>query len=283
MRKSLFLCVGLTLALSSWSQDKNKSAGATADTAKKASAAASAKPSIKEKTKSSKKIDGLFTVYQDTATGSLQLYIKKDQLGKDFIYQSFSMGGPVSLFLNQNMIRATWVFKMEKAFDKIEFLQRNTGFYYDKNNAVSKAENVDVADAVFYADKYAAEDSLGYLVPVDGLLLGDKLDPVKPIFPPTLPPGSVFNLGSLNASKSKYTQVRSFDENTDILVDLAYDNPTPYNGGGKDITDARYVRVKMQHSFIAMPKNNFRSRRDDPRVGFFGQEVDDLTSQPYAL
>ena len=41
------------------------------------------KPSpFAEKTKSSKKSDGLFTVYQDTATGSLQLYVKKSQLGK---------------------------------------------------------------------------------------------------------------------------------------------------------------------------------------------------------
>ncbi|MES2648282.1 MAG: zinc-dependent metalloprotease [Bacteroidota bacterium] len=278
MRKIVFLCAGLTLVVSAYSQDKGKSASPAADSAKKAAPATPPKTTIKEKTKSSKKIDGLFTMYQDTATGSLQLYVKKDQLGKDFIYQSFSMGGPVSLFLNQNMIRATWIFKIEKAFDKLEFLQRNTSFYYDKNNAVSKAENVDVADAVFYADKFAAEDSLGYLVSVDGLLLGDKLDPVKPIFPPTLPPGSVFNLGGLNPTKSKYTQVKSFDGNTDVLVDLAYDNPMPFNGGGKDITDARYVRVKMQHSFIAMPKNNFRARRDDPRVGFFGQEVDDLTS-----
>jgi hypothetical protein len=43
----------------------------------------------------------------------------------------------------------------------------------------------------------------------------------------------------------------------------------PFNGGGKDITDARYVRVKIQHSFIAMPQNVFKPRKDDPRVGFF--------------
>ena len=57
------------------------------------------KATVKEKVK----VDGLFSLYQDTASGSLNLYIKKDQLGKEFIYQSFSMGGPGSLFLNQNM------------------------------------------------------------------------------------------------------------------------------------------------------------------------------------
>ena len=44
--------------------------------------------SIKDLTKSSKKIEGLFTIYQDTVTGSIKLLVKKDQLNKDFIYFS---------------------------------------------------------------------------------------------------------------------------------------------------------------------------------------------------
>src|SRR4029079_16371236 len=73
---------------------------------------------ITDKVKTSRKMDGLFTLYQDTANGSLQIYVKKNQLGKEFIYQSFSMGGPTSLFLYQNMIRQTMVFKIQKAFDR---------------------------------------------------------------------------------------------------------------------------------------------------------------------
>ncbi|WP_448635940.1 DUF5117 domain-containing protein [Pedobacter panaciterrae] len=194
-----------------------------------------AKPTINDKIKSSKKIDGLFSMYRDTVTGSLQMYIKKDQLGKNYIYQSFSMGGPTTLFLNQNMIRTTWLFYIQKSDDKIELLQKNTNFYYDKANPVSKSADVDVSDAVFYSDKVAAQDSLGYLIAVDGLFLGDKLDPVKPVFPPTLPPGAVFNLGNLNTSKSKYQKIRSFPGNTDVVVELAYDNPVPLNGEEKTL------------------------------------------------
>src|SRR5690606_14482161 len=110
------------------------------------------------------------------------------------------------------------------------------------------------------------------------LFISDKLDQVKPTLPPGLPPGAVFNLGSLNTSKSSYDTVRSFPKNTDVVVRLTYDNPVPMNGGGKDITDARYVTVRMQHSFLEVPENNYRPRRDDPRVGYFGAQVDDLTS-----
>src|SRR5829696_3180348 len=100
-----------------------------------------ARDSVMEKLKGSTKTPGLFTVFQDTLTGSIILYIKKDQLGKEFIYQSFSMGGPASLFLNQNMIRENWVFGIRKKFEKLEFTRGNTNFYYDPNNAISKAAN----------------------------------------------------------------------------------------------------------------------------------------------
>ncbi len=278
MKKHIWSFAVITLfAFSASAQDKKNALEKTVDSVKKV-IALPVKASITEKIKSSKKIDGLFTLYKDTVTGNLQMYVKKDQLGKSYIYQSFSMGGPTTLFLNQNMIRSTILFHISKADDKIEFLRENTNFYYDKANPVSKAANVDVSDAVFYADKYIANDEGGYLIPVDGLFISDKLDPIKPNYPPGLPSGAMFNLGNLNTSKSKYIAVKSFLGNTDVVVDLAYDNPMPFNGGGKDITDARYVRVKMQHSFLEVPKNDFRPRRDDPRVGYFGAEVDNLTS-----
>ena len=262
------LCPGTTLAQKK--KDKKDKPPSEAVPAKKDSMATA----IKNK----KKIEGLFALYQDSVSGSLQLYLKKNQLGKEYIYQSFSMGGPGSLFLNQNMLRETWVLKMKRSFNKIEFLRCNSNFYYDPANAVSKAANVDVSDAVFYASKITAEDSTGYLVNIDGLFVSEKLDPVKPVFPPTIPPGSVFNLGNFNADKSGYEKIRSFPNNTDVIVSLAYDNPAPLNYGDKSITDARYVRVKMQHSFLEMPTNNYKPRFDDPRVGFFSQEMDDMTS-----
>jgi len=269
--KSFFLfLLSAAIITPATAQDKPT---ALADTSKAKKAAG-----ITDKVKTSHKIDGLFTLYQDTATGSVQIYVKKNQLGKEYIYQSFSMGGPTGLFLNQNMIRQTMVFKIQKAFDKLEFSQVNTNFYYDKNNAVSKAANVDVTDAIFYSDKVAAEDSGGYLVPGDALFLSEKLDQIRPTLPPGLPPGIVFSLGNLNAAKSKYAKVRSFPNNTDVVVELAYDNPSPLNQGGKDITDARYNRIRFQHSFLEMPNNDFRPRRDDPRVGYFSQEVENLTS-----
>ena len=275
----LLLAAGMFMGICGFSQ--NTPANTTAakpDTTKKAPPPTPPKPTVADKVKSSKKMDGLFTVYQDTANGSVQMYVKKNQLGKEYIYQSFSMGGPTSLFLHQNMIRTTWIFKIRKTFDKLEFSQVNTNFWYDPKNAVSKSANVDVAEAVFYSAKIDGEDSTGFIVAGDGLFLSEKLDPIKPLVAPGPAAQFVFNLGGLNVAKSGYKSVRSYPNNTDVIVELAYDNPAPFNQGGKDITDARYNRIRFQHSFLEMPNNDFRPRLDDPRVGFFTQEIDNLTS-----
>jgi predicted Zn-dependent protease len=275
---AVLLSSGLSQAQSRSERKKKNEKEAAAAKADSIKSKKPPKASIADKIKTSKKSEGLFTIYQDTVTGSIQLFIKKDQLGKEFIYQSYSMNGPTTLGLNQSMHRATNVFNIKKANDKIEFGLVNTNFYYDKNNAVSKTAGTDIAEAIFLAEKVVAEDNTGYLIAADGLFLSEKLDPVKPIMPPGIPPGAVFNLGNFNSAKSKYHSIRSFPNNTDVSVDLAYDNPAPLNGGGDDITDARYVRVRIQHTFLEMPVNNFRARKDDPRVGYFGQTVNDQTS-----
>ena len=278
--KPVLLLACLCVAGTSFGQRKSKT---VAPPAPANLVADSAKPKkavwpLADKTKAARKRDGLFTVYQDTATGSLQLYVKKDQLDKEYIYQSFSISGPTSMFLNQSMHRMNFVFKVTKSFDKLEFSRVNNSFYYDPSNPVSKTKDVDKPEAIFLVEKISGEDSSGYLVSADGLFISEKLDPVKPAMPPGMFGMPIFTLGGLNPSKSKYHAVRSFPENTDIVVDLAYDNPNAFVSGGADITDARYVRVRMQHSLMELPKNNFKPRRDDPRVGYFGQQVTDQTS-----
>lgn len=131
--KSLLTVLSSGLIFSAMAQNKplmqtqTGGAGVNLDTSK------AKKPAgITDKVKSSKKIDGLFTLYQDTATGSVQLYVKKNQLGKEFIYQSFSISGPTQFFLNQSMHRATFVFKVQKAFDKLEFVKSILHFIMTK-------------------------------------------------------------------------------------------------------------------------------------------------------
>ena len=167
------------------------------------SPAAPKKLTIADKVKGSKKMEGLFTIYQDTETGSLQLYIKKSQLGKKFVYQSFAENGPGSIGLGKGNDRDNAVISFKKYYDRIEFQRLNTSYWYDKNNPVSKADDVNKPESIFFVEKIVAEDSLEYLVAADGLFISEKLDNVRRIIRPGSPPESFFDLGALNPAKSQ--------------------------------------------------------------------------------
>ncbi|HEX9829295.1 MAG TPA: Matrixin, partial [Bacteroidota bacterium] len=61
------------------------------------SSGASGIKAIKEVVKSSTRYDGLFTLFQDTTDGSVHMLIKKDQIGKQYIYFSFTTNGIVNV------------------------------------------------------------------------------------------------------------------------------------------------------------------------------------------
>jgi len=258
-----------------FAKKKKKSA---ADASKTAPADAK-KVTIASKTKSAVKFEGLMTIYQDTTDGKTFLLLKKDQIGKEFIYWSYSENGLARVGLFRGSFRDNAVFRVSRYFDRIDFEMMNTNFYFDPNNAISKSAEANVSPALLLSEKVIAEDEKEGLILIDAssLLMDEKLDRVKPPQFPGASPGQ-FNLGNLSKSKSKYHSIKSYPSNTDVVVDLVYDNPSAINGGGKDVTDPRAVTVRLQHSFIAMPDNAFKTRRDDPRVGYFGREVDDMTS-----
>jgi hypothetical protein len=124
------------------------------------------------------------------------------------------------------------------------------------------------------------EKTKEYLIDADELFLTEKLHQIKPSPSPMPSPfmGRMFTLGSLSKGKTRYENVRNYPENTDLIVRYVYDNPMPVVGGDDAVTDAHSVNILVQHSIIAMPENNFEPRYDDPRIGYFSEEVNDLTS-----
>lgn len=246
---------------------------------------ASAKPesataSIKSKTKNCKKIDGLFTLYQDTLTGKAYMVIKKDQLDKEFIYFNYSENGLVRTGHFRGAYRDNDVFSIRKTYERIEFVKENTGFYFNPDNAISKAAEANISPAILVSEKIIAEDTAKgeYLLDANSIFISEDLSQISPAsFPGSSP--FAFKLGRLSKEKSKYSSLRNYPQNTDIIVEYVYDNPSAVNGGGPEVTDARAVTLKIQHSFLQVPDNNFEPRIDDPRVGYFTHQVTDMTSE----
>lgn len=234
---------------------------------------------IKSLTKSSKKIEGLFTIYQDTVTGSVKLLVKKDQLNKDFIYFSQIANGVTEANAYRGSYNGSSVFHVTKYFNRLEFMAPNTSFYFDENNALSKSSEANISDAVIASGKLlASDDEKGeYLIDANGLFLSETFTRIKqPRFPGQSP--FAFSLGRFDKSKSKINEIKNYPENTNVKTEYVYSNPNVINGGSAAVTDGRSVSIKVFHTFMNMPEEGYEPRMDDARVGYFLTETNDMTT-----
>ena len=253
------------------------SSGAQVATPASPTAAADTTDKFAAAVKKSSRMDGLFTVYQDSTTGAAMMAIRPDQFDREFIYFTQVVDGvPVGGHF-RGQFRDNSVFTIQRRFDKVEFVRENTSFYFDEQNPVSRAASANISPAVLAVESVVAEDDGVVLIKADGLFLTEALAAVRPTPPPGLPP-TAFRLGTLSKDKTALMELRTYPENVDAIVRYVYDNPAPLNGGGEAVTDPRAVTVTLQHSLIEMPDTDFEPLFEDPRVGYFTTAVTDLTS-----
>lgn len=259
---------------------KKKKKNKKGDTTEATTPPAKKDKTIAELVKSSKKIEGLFPIYQDTITGSLQMIISDKQIDKEFIYFSQIANGILDAGrMNRGSYMGSKVFKVEKYFDKIEFVIQNTSFYFDPENPLSKSKDANISNGNIASITIAAQDKDKglYLIKADDLFLGETLAQIKrPSYPGQSP--TAFKLGSLNKEKTKINSIKNYDKNTNLEVEYVYTSPSVLNNGSNAVADGRNVSIKIFHSLMAMPDNDYEARYDDPRVGYFTTLVDDKTT-----
>lgn len=237
------------------------------------------KKTIAEVIKGHAKVTGLFEFYLDKEKGALHLYVKKSQLGPEFIYFTHTVDGVVQAGHNRGQYGEEEIFRMGRVFDRIEFVKQNTSFYFDPQSPLARAGKANTSHAILASESIVAEDAEGYLISASGLFLKESLLMVK--YPSNDANKAV--LGKLSETKTKVLHIRGYPENSLVTVEYVYENPAPmWKDEGKskssEITDPRYVSIKIQHSLIQMPENDFKPRFDDPRIGYFNTQVTDMTS-----
>jgi hypothetical protein len=243
--------------------------------------------SIKEVTEKLKKLDGLFPMYQDSLTGKTYLEISESQLGKEFIYFMYVLDGVVDAGYYRGAYANNGIVKFERVFDKIEIKEQNTAYYFDPNSEIAKASQANINEPILASEKIQAmsidtTDSLGntvtrYLIEADGIFLAETFSQIKPSKDPKAS-ATEFAMGNLSTKKSKYLSLKNYPANTDVEVEYVYENPAPVNDGDLAVTNARNISVKVRHSLIEMPDNNYQPRYDDPRVGYFLDQSTDQTT-----
>ena len=237
-------------------------------------------PTIAEVTEGDTEYAGLFTFYRDQETGETTLRLEPEQFDQEYIYFIHIADGVVDAGSFRGAYGPRFVFTLERRFDEVAIIRENTAFYFDPNNAISRASEANIARAVLAVQPIVAKDEEtgALLIEADSLFLSEAWTQLSPSRDPDADPSRQFTLGEFDADKSQILGLRSYPLNTDIEVEYVFHNPKPLVYGSDAVTDPRNISVKALHSLIEMPDNDYQPRMADARLGSFNQRITDLTS-----
>jgi len=239
-----------------------------------------APPTIAEVTEGDTEYAGLFTFYRDQETGETTLRLEPGQFDREYIYFIHIADGVVDAGSFRGAYGPRFVFTLERRFDEVAIIRENTAFYFDPNNAISRASEANIARAVLAVQPIVAKDEEtgALLIEADSLFLSEAWTQLSPSRDPDADPRRQFTVGDFDADKSQILALRSYPLNTDIEVEYVFHNPKPLVYGSDAVTDPRNISVKALHSLIEMPDNDYQPRMADARLGSFNQRITDLTS-----
>ncbi len=222
---------------------------------------------------------GLFTMFQHPTSGKVYLLVKKEQLGQEFIHFSYIEDGVVDAGHFRGNYRGARVFSIERYFDRLDFYLENTSFYFDRESPLHRAASANINRPLLCSKKIHAanDDESEWLIEAEDLFLKESWQQIKSSMPGDQA-SKRFALGELSKDKNKIAAISSYPLNTDVVGQYVYEKKYPLHGGHSAVTDARFVSVTIRHSLIAMPRNDYQPRYDDPRVGYFTRQITDMTS-----
>lgn len=265
---SIFMIVGTTSSSHAQLFKKKKKE----ETTKSPEKPKSSLKSIKSVTKNCEKFDGLFPIYRDTNTGKIYIEISKEKLGEEFIYFSYVENGLMDVGAFKGSYRGSKIFKINKSYGNIEFQLENTNYYFDPNNEISKSAETNINKPIIISEKILGKTGENFLIEASSLFMKENFAKIKPKYPPGYKGAK---LGMLSKTKTKVLKIKNYPNNTDVRTRYVFDNGSGYS---REMTSNQSVSITYHHSILEMPKNDFKPRKDDPRLGYFMTQVTDQTS-----
>src|SRR5690625_6599818 len=97
-------------------------------------------------------------INQNTTNGSEKFAIQEDQLGKEFIYFGVTRDGVLDAGHFRGQYRDNKIIRIDRYFDRIEFVHVNNQYYFDEESELSRASRANISDAILHSAKIEAED-----------------------------------------------------------------------------------------------------------------------------
>ncbi|MEL6192980.1 MAG: zinc-dependent metalloprotease [Bacteroidota bacterium] len=224
-----------------------------------------AQSSISDKVKDMSSYPGYFPFYWEESTG--KIWLKVDKLDTEFLYvNSLPAGvGSNDLGLDRGQLGNTRVVKFIKSGPKVLLIEPNLGFRAISDNEDEKRSVEEAfAQSVIWGFKAETEEGNAVLIDMTSFLLRDAHGVVNRLR------GRKQGSYKLDGSRSAIylPRTKNFPKNTEL------EGLVTFTGGARGsmvrsvVPSPDAITVRMHHSFIELPDDNYTPREWDPRSGY---------------
>lgn len=224
-------------------------------------------PAVSEKTKDLKSYEGFFKFYWDENSGKLLLEVSKTD--QEFLYvTSLPAGlGSNDIGLDRGLLGENRIVKFNKVARKLLLVQPNYSYRaITANKAEKTAVEQSFAQSTLWGFTIEAETENRYLVDATDFFLRDAMKAAQRIR--SLKQGTY----SFDKNRSAFylPQTKNFPLNTEIETTITLVNTDGETGSFVQSVapSSEAITVRMHHSFVQLPDNNYKPRVFDPRSSF---------------
>lgn len=233
-------------------------------------------PTIAERTKDLKRLEGFLPFAWDARRGQLLLEISR--WNEEFLYGAGLAGGAgtLEISLDRGQLGELRVCRFERVGPRALLRQKQM----THRSGVADAERSRVVEesfpsAILAALPIVAEEGDRVLADATAFLLSDT---------GVLPALKEAKLGDWKQDVSRsafhFDRTGAFPKNTEIEATVTYTCETPAQSLAGLLPDGHTMSLRLHHTFLKLPGPGFRPRLLDPRIGFIARRHIDHTA-PY--
>ena len=224
-------------------------------------------PSIEDKTKGLKKYEGYLNYYWDETTGKVWLEVDKPDIEILYVTSLPAALGSNDIGLDRGLLGDTRIIKFSRVGRKLLLVQPNYDYRAITNDkAEKKAVEQSFAQSILWGFTIEAETNNHALVDATDFLLRDAMKVGNRI--------RGMKQGNYSFDKSRSAiylpQSKNFPQNTELEATITLINNDGEAGGFvRAVTPSiEAITVRMHHSFVQLPDNNYQPRVFDARSSF---------------
>ena len=224
-------------------------------------------PTIEEKTKDFKKYEGFLNFYWDENAG--KIWLEVDKLDTEILYfTSLPAGlGSNDVGLDRGLLGGERIVKFSKTGRKILLIQPNYNYRAVTNDAAEKrAVEQSFAQSTLWGFTTEAESGNHYLVDATDFLMRDAMQVANRL--------RSNQQGNYSLDKTRSViylpRTKNFPLNTELETTVTFTNSDGTTGNYVNTVtpSPEAITLRIHHSFVQLPDNDYQPRVFDPRSSF---------------